>query len=69
MAPATQLVGHPLVIRVVDNEQFAVVDLHAVHQTGVVSGPRPAPAAGLNLALAPLVGQLQQPPGPMVRAP
>ena len=49
---------------VANNLQLAVVDLPAIHQSGVVSCPLATEAAGLHLELVALVCHFHEPLGP-----
>ena len=61
VAPAEQLVGDlGVAARVADHDDLAVVHLLAVDQPSVLGGAGAAPAAGLDLELLALVGQLEE---------
>tara|TARA_B110000116_G_C16554167_1_gene454488 strand:+ start:536 stop:760 length:225 start_codon:yes stop_codon:yes gene_type:complete len=60
VASTPQFVGDNVVIRIVDHEKFAIVDLHPIDKSGVVRGPLTAPATSLDLDLDPLISQLEE---------
>src|SRR3546814_19647448 len=71
VATAEQLIGHHVAEqrgvlgrhRVADDDGLAVAHQLAVHQPGVVGGPRPPPAAGLHMEPDPPAGPLAPPAG------